>query len=91
MPIQLNPRQRWQENSKDAAKKLENLSIEEWFLDACQTAMLQMQVDMPASQEVQAAFANINRLNGARQFCGVLLNLWRKEEPQQKTNTGLKY
>jgi hypothetical protein len=91
MQSQLNPRKRWQANSKEAAKKLENLTIEEWFQDACQTAMLQMQVDMPASLEVQVSFANLNRLKGAQQFCNVLLNLWRYEENQQKPNTGLKY
>jgi hypothetical protein len=75
--MNVEPRKRFQEN-QIWVKGHQDLVVNQQFKAAVEAALVQMLVDSPQATNSEAAAAGFYRMEGARDFARVLLNLAEK-------------
>jgi len=79
----LKPKARFLEQNA-LAHVHEDVVTSESFLTACESAMLQMIVDLPETTDTGTAAAAYQRISGAKQFLNQLLTLADIPKPPEK-------
>jgi hypothetical protein len=83
----ITPKTRFLENTADAAR-IREISESSMFHRAIESAMLQLQLDL--AQKNSEPAANFYRLDGAKQFVDMLMNIGESPKtPATKTNYNL--
>lgn len=80
--LELNPKARFKQSQADA-RFLSDVVTHNSFLNALQSALAQMQMDMPRGDNPAQAWDCHCRMEGAKKFINILLNL-AEPDPVQK-------